>query len=147
MRKIVSLAFVSAVVMWATFAAVLLGIYKPSWMPAEFLKLSLPISAADFGQAFSALEGLLSAFALIVGLIAILIQTRQNADSNVIGAFTARQVFLLADCVRLEESIQAIKRSGKPQAALFNNMVEKKMRQYAEVEAIDEKLKALLDKL
>ena len=38
---------------------------------------------------------------LLLGLIAVVMQTRQSADSNVIGAFTARLQYLLAEAARL----------------------------------------------
>lgn len=147
MKKTLFLALLIATFMWIGFAAILLGTYQPAWLPAAFQKLSKPMTAADFGQAFSALEGLVSSLALMIGLIAIVIQARQSADANVIGAFSARQNFLLADCDRLEQQIQNMKGKQPFDQKLFNNMVEKKKRQLDEVKTIDERLKQLLEKI
>ena len=83
----------------------------------------------------------------MLGLLAIFIQTKQSADSNVIGAFTARQQFLLADCDRLEHLIQDMKKKQQYDKALFDNMVAKKKRQFEEAKAIDKRLKNLLDSI
>jgi len=136
-----------AAALWAGFAAVLLGMYRPSWLPAPFLKLTPPSSAADFGQAFSALEGLTSSFALMIGLIAIVIQARHSTDSNLISALTTRQQFLLADCERLEQSIQDLKSNRRTNEALFDNLVQKKKRQLDEAKLIDDRVRKLLENI
>jgi hypothetical protein len=140
MKKLLILALVIATLIWLAFAAILLGAYQPAWLPTSFLSLAKPSSLADFGQAFSALDGLISSFALMLGLIAVVIQAKQSADSNVIGAFSARLQYLLADSDRLEQQIQALKGSVKFDQNLFNNMVEKKKRQLDEAKSIDEKI-------
>jgi len=147
MNKLLIVALSLATLMWLVFAAILLGVYQPSWLPASFIGLAKPNSLADFGQAFSALDGLISSFALMLGLIAVVMQTKQSADSNVIGAFSARLQYLLADSERLEQQIQALKGSDKFDQNLFNNMVNKKRRQLEEAKSIDEKIRALLDKI
>ena len=146
MKKSLFLSFIVAILLWVSFGAILLGNWRPSWLPAAFLELTHPTSMGDFGQAFAALEGLVSSFALMLGLIAIVIQARQSADSNIIGAFSTRQQYLLADCERLEQQIQLLKNSGPHDPKLFGNMVDKKKRQLEEAKQIDEKLKKLLDK-
>ena len=147
MKKLLIFALVLATFMWLAFAAILLGAYQPSWLPAIFLNLTKPNSLADFGQAFSALDGLISSFALMLGLIAVVIQTKQSADSNVIGAFSARLQYLLADSDRLEQQIQSLKMSGSYEPSLFNNMVEKKKQQLDEAKSIDEKIRKLLNQI
>lgn len=129
------------------FAAVLLGNYVPLWLPTSFSALARPTSIADLGQSFSLFDGLFSSLALVLGLTAVLIQIRQQADSNVIGAFSARQQFLLAECDRLEQQIQSLKNSGKPDTSLFTNMVEKKKRLLDESKKIDGRLKELLNQI
>lgn len=136
-----------ALALWLVSVAVLLGVYRPDWFPPQFLKLELPTNTADFGQSFSVLDGLLSSLALVLGLAAILIQINQQADANVIGAFSVRQQFLLAESERLEEHIQSLKKRGQYDAALFNNMVEKKKRCLAECREIDDRLNGLLKKI
>lgn len=147
MKKLLVSALLLATFVWLTFAAILLGVYRPSWLPLSFLALARPGTLADFGQAFSALDGLLSSLALMLGLIAVVIQTKQSADSNVIGAFSARLQYLLADSERLEQQIQALKERGRFDASLFNNMVEKKKRQLDEAKSIDERIRKLLDNI
>ncbi len=138
------LAALLAVAVWISFAAFLIGALQPDWLPEPMLSLSKPSSLADFGQAFSALDGLVSSFALMLGLIAVVMQTKQSADSNAIGALTARLQFLLAEGERLEEQIQSLKARGRFDRCLFDNMVSKKTRQLREAEAIDNKLRKLL---
>ena len=147
MKKIIFFAALLAAFVWLVFAALLLGAYQPAWLPAAFIGLTKPHSLADFGQAFSALDGLVSSFALMLGLVAVLMQTKHSTDSNVIGAFSSRLQYLLADGERLEQQIQAIKNNGKFDKDLFNNMVAKKKRQMDEAKAIDEKLGKLLEQL
>lgn len=147
MKKLLIFALVLATFMWLAFAAILLGTYQPSLLPTSFLGLTKPSSLADFGQAFSALDGLISSLALMLGLIAVVIQAKQSADSNVIGAFSARLQYLLADSDRLEQQIQALKASSKFDQNLFNNMVEKKKRQLDEAKSIDEKIRKLLEQI
>ena len=147
MKKLAFILVAVSVSLWVAFSAFLLGKYSPGWLPSAFANLSLPKTSADFGQSFSALEGLLSSLALALGLLAVLIQVRQTADSNIIGAFAARQQFLLADCDRLEQHIQSLKLSQRYDQTLFTNMVEKKKRQLAECQDIDKRLQALLKKI
>lgn len=145
MKKLAVILISIFVGLWIAFAAFLLGKYSPGWLPSAILNLSLPKTSADFGQSFTALEGLLSSAALALGLFAILIQVRQTTDSNIIGAFSVRQQFLLADCERLERDIQNLKTSQKYDQSLFTNMVEKKKRQFSECQKIDKRIQALLD--
>ncbi|MCE5163740.1 hypothetical protein [Plesiomonas sp. PI-19] len=147
MKKLLTLSVVLALLLWFMFAGFLLGIYQPEWLPSSLIHLSRPKSLADLGQSFSTLEGLISSLALMLGLIAIIIQTKQNADSNIIGAFSARLQYLLSDCERLENQIQSLKSSCRFDQNLFNNMVEKKKRQLDEAKAIDEKIKSLLNNI
>ena len=147
MKKPLIFALVLATLMWLAFAAILLGTYQPSWLPTAFHSLAKPSSLADFGQAFSVFDGLVSSLALMLGLIAVVIQAKKSADSNVIGAFSARLQYLLADCDRLEQKIQELKGSGKFDSNLFNNMVDKKKRQLDEEKSIGEKVRKLLEKV
>ena len=90
----------------------------------------------------------MSSFALLLGLIAVVMQTRQSADSNVIGAFTARLQYLLAEATRLEQQLQSLKaRRGNLDRRLFDNMVGKKKRLLEEAAYVDETLRSLLHRL
>jgi opacity protein-like surface antigen len=148
MKRLLLLAALMAVALWTAFAALLVGAVDPGWLPERLSRLSRPTSLSDFGQAFTALDGLVSSFALLLGLIAVVMQTRQSADSNVIGAFTARLQYLLAEAARLEQQIQALKaRRGGFERCLFDNMVGKKKRLLEEAAAVDNTLHKLLLRL
>ena len=88
MKKILGMFLLLALVVWALFAAILLG-FQPFWLPAAFARLARPETLADFGQAFSVFDGLISSLALMLGLCAVLMQVRQSADANIIGALSA----------------------------------------------------------
>ena len=148
MKRLLLLAALMAVALWTAFAAFLVGAVDPRWLPYGLSSLSRPTSLSDFGQAFTALDGLVSSFALLLGLIAVVMQTRQSADSNVIGAFTARLQYLLAEAARLEQQIQALKAGrGGFERCLFDNMVGKKKRLLEEAAAVDNTLHKLLLRL
>lgn len=147
MKRLLLLAALMAVALWTAFAAFLVGSVDPGWLPGGLSSLSRPTSMSDFGQAFTALDGLVSSFALLLGLIAVVMQTRQSADSNVIGAFTARLQYLLAEAARLEQQIQSLKaRRGCFDRCLFDNMVGKKKRLLEEAAQVDETLRGLLQR-
>jgi hypothetical protein len=148
MKRLLLLAALMAVALWTAFAALLVGAVDPGWLPDGLSRLSRPTSLSDFGQAFTALDGLVSSFALLLGLIAVVMQTRQSADSNVIGAFTARLQYLLTEAARLEQQIQALKaRRGGFERCLFDNMVGKKKRLLDEAAQVDETLRGLLRRM
>jgi hypothetical protein len=147
MKRYLLLSIFIAVVIWLVYAAVLLGLVPESLLPASFAKLTLPTSKSDFGQAFNAIEGLTSSLALVLGLVAIILQVRQTAEANEIGGLSARQQFLLADCDRLENQIQELKKCPEKDNGLFKNMVEKKKRQLDECKRIDERLAELLKRI
>ena len=148
MKRLLLLAALMAVALWTAFAAFLVGAVDPRWLPDGLSSLSRPTSLSDFGQAFTALDGLVSSFALLLGLIAVVMQTRQSADSNVIGAFTARLQYLLAEAARLEQQIQSLKaKRGSFDRCLFDNMVGKKKRLLDEAAQVDETLRGLLRRI
>jgi opacity protein-like surface antigen len=148
MKKLLLLAALIALTLWTAFAAFLVGAVDPGWLPDKLSDLSRPTSLSDFGQAFTALDGLVSSFALLLGLIAVVMQIRQSADSNVIGAFTARLQYLLTEAARLEQQIQALKaRRGGFERCLFDNMVGKKKRLLDEAAQVDETLRGLLRRM
>jgi opacity protein-like surface antigen len=148
MKKLLLLAALIALTLWTAFAAFLVGAVDPGWLPDKLSDLSRPTTLSDFGQAFTALDGLVSSFALLLGLIAVVMQIRQSADSNVIGAFTARLQYLLTEAARLEQQIQALKaRRGGFERCLFDNMVGKKKRLLDEAAQVDETLRGLLRRM
>jgi hypothetical protein len=152
MKRLLLLAALLAVGLWTAFAAFLVGAIDVSWLPDPLSGLAKPTSLSDFGQAFTALDGLVSSFALLLGLIAVVMQTRQNAQANTIGALTARLQFLLAEAARLEQQIQVLKAQGPASRTsqghfdrcLFDNMVAKKKRLLAQAAQVDGELARLL---
>lgn len=147
MKKSIFLLVIFSLLLWLFSASIFLGQWRPSWLPVAFLSLDFPKTTADLGQSFSLLDGLLSSFALTLGLAAIVIQIRQQADSNVIGALSIRLQFLIAESDRLENGIKELKSSSLRDVTLFNNMVEKKKRCLAECREIDKRLNMLLKKI
>lgn len=146
MKAAVVIFVLCAVVMWAAFGAMLLGFFPQGWMIPGFETLTPPSTTAELGDSFSVFGALFSSLALVMGLLAIIIQARQQADSNVIGALSARHQYLLADCERLEDRIQDIKKTAYDQG-LFKNMVAKQKRLREECENIDKRLAELLKKI
>ncbi len=150
MKRILIVSLFFATVIWGLFAAILLG-YQPRWLPEKFLQLTRPGSLADFGQAFSSLDGLISSMALMLGLFAVLIQVKQSADANIINALTARLQFLLAEYDRLDNQISTHinKHSGKASydKNLIDNMVKKRKERLEESKKVDENIQKLLPKI
>ena len=152
MKRLLLVAALLAVGLWTAFAAFLVGAIDGNWLPDPLSGLTKPTSLSDFGQAFTALDGLVSSFALLLGLIAVVMQTRQNAQANTIGALTARLQFLLAEAARLEQQIQVLKAQGPAHRTshghfdrcLFENMVAKKKRLLAHAAQVDCELARLL---
>ncbi len=147
MKRWLVVALVGIACLWLGYTAVLLGSWAPGFLPSAFSALRPPQSMAEFGDALGAVGSLISAVALILGLGAVIIQARQNSDSNKISALTTRQQFLLAECARLEEDIQRMKRRANFEHALFDGMVQKKSRYLNEAREIDAKIRALIEEL
>src|SRR5699024_1739293 len=117
------------------------------WLPQSFTDMSRPASTAAFGDSFSAIASLISAIALILGISAVIIQAKQNKDSNTISALTARQQFLLAETSRLEQQIQSLKDSQQYEKQLFDNMVKKKSDYLKQAKSLDETIEKLINKI
>jgi hypothetical protein len=147
MKRTAILLIIMAIVLWVIFGKIILDHNLPSWFPKDFVKLTKPKSLADFGQAFSLFEGFLSSLALLLSAYAILIQFKQNTDSNLINALSVRQQFLLSECNRLETDIKDHKTKENFDLDLFNNMVAKKQRFLKEAREIDQKLQLLITKI
>lgn len=148
MKKITTVSVVFFVGLWVLVGMLLTKTYSPDWLPESIRSLTFPSSTADLGQSFSILDGLLSSMAIILGLIAIILQGKQQTDANIIGAYSARMQFLLADNDRLEQGIEKLKKpDGEYNKDLFNGMVNKKKLQLEEVMKIDKKIQDLLKNL
>lgn len=144
MRLFIAIASLLFLLLWLVFGAVFVGYIEPSWLPEALSALVAPSSFAQLGNAFNAFSALLSPVALILALASIFVQRKHQADSNVIGAFSARQNFLLQECTRLESEIQALKNSDGYDRELLQNMANKKKRLLDEARVIDQRLQALL---
>ncbi len=131
--------------MWIFYALLITGAIKVDILPESFQRLTKPNSIADFGQAFSAFDGLISSITLIIGLIAIISQSTQSTQANRISAYTARLQFLIADSERIELLIQSLKLQSNYNQALFSNLAKKKARQLEEAQKLDIELKKLLE--
>jgi len=86
----------------------------------------------------------------MLGLIAIAMQVRQTTDSNVIGAMSARQQFLLAEYARLDEQIATyVEKNTGPgyDRNLVANMVAKRKSLLEEGQKIDQRVKILIEKM
>lgn len=146
MRIALSLLLVVFVAIWIALGGYLVGLYEVPWVTELLPSLTLPKSTAELGDSYGILGILLSSVALILALAAILVQSRHQIDSNIIGAFSTRQQFLLTECTRLEIAIKELKSNYEYDEKLFKNMVSKKSRFLEEANQIDKKLKDLLNK-
>jgi hypothetical protein len=147
MKKIITISVLLFVGLWVLVGMLLTKTYYPDWIPQSIRSLTFPSSTADLGQSFSILDGLLSSIAIILGLIAIILQGKQQTDANVIGAYSARMQFLLSDNERLQTDISNLIASAKYDKNLLENMSAKKSRQLLEASEIDKKIKKLLENL
>jgi hypothetical protein len=77
MKLIVFLLGVVVFGAWALLSYVLLGGIDASW-----LKLSLPKSTSEFGDSIGILNGLFSALAVVLALIAVLLQGKELKEST-----------------------------------------------------------------
>lgn len=123
MKFSVIAVFLVFLVLWLISIAILSGVFSLNWLPDSLSSLALPEDFASLGNAMTMLDGLFSSIAIILGLIAILIQGRelkatneaqtlqakllteqlkQQESSNRLGAYTARLQFLSAEIAQLE---------------------------------------------
>lgn len=125
----VALVFIAFFVLWLLSIALFSGLIPANWLPIEISRLTLPSSVDGLGDAMATLDGLFSAIAIVLGLVAILFQGRelkastdaqaQQADalikqiaqqqtSNQLGAYTARLQFLTSEMDYLETKIASM---------------------------------------
>lgn len=129
MRTIVFLTFFTFLLLWVGLAAFLTGYVPAEYLPENLRHLALPESTTDLGDSLAILDGVFTSIAIILGLIAILlqgkelkestkaqteqahslsIQINQQNSSNILGAYAARLQFLLTEVERLEEQIDKL---------------------------------------
>lgn len=129
MKYYVALVFVGFFLLWVASIAFFSGLIQPEWLPDGLIKMSRPSSFESLGDAMATLDGLLSAIAIVLGMIAILFQGRelkastdaqalqadalskqlaQQQASNRLGAYTARLQFLNSEITYLEAKITSM---------------------------------------
>ncbi len=129
MRTIVFFTFLTFLLLWVSLAALLTGYIPIEYFPENIRHLSLPKSTSDLGDSLTILDGIFTSIAIVLGLIAILlqgkelkestkaqteqahslsIQIHQQNSANVLGAYAARLQFLLTEVERLEKQIDKL---------------------------------------
>jgi len=177
MRTIVFLTFLTFFLLWVSLAAFLLGYIPPEYLLENIRQLALPKSTTDLGDSLAILDGIFTSIAIILGLIAILLQGKelkestkaqteqahslsiqidqQNA-SNILGAYSARLQFLLTEVERLEGQIdklvnQASEEKDKEKKSekweIIKNSRSMQISYRKQAKEIDEKIKGLLNSI
>lgn len=134
MRKTTLFASLFFVGLWVIFALYLTGAYQPEWLPSNIKVLSRPKSTAELGDSFAMLDGLFSSIAVVLGLIAILLQGRElraatqaqtnqvialtlqikeQESSNKLSAYAARLQYLIAEMERLDSQIDKLRKEAE----------------------------------
>lgn len=129
MRIVVLLTFLLFFLLWAALAAFLTGYIPIEHLPENLRHLTLPSSTDDLGDSLAILDGLFTSIAIVLGLIAILLQgkelkestkaqtdqayalsmqIKQQHSANCLGAYSARLQFLLTQDDRLEQQIDKL---------------------------------------
>lgn len=147
MKFLVWLLVIISVVVWGAYGAHLLNIYESPIISKVLPPAFHPKTAAELGDALGILSSLLSPIALILALAALIIQSKQQAASNNIGALSVRQQYLISEYDRLANHIENLKQSGKYDRPLFDNMVAKQKRYRQESEKLDERINDLIEKI
>jgi len=162
---------------------VILGAYLTNALPiADYLpkfitNLTLPKSTAGLGDSLAILDGIFSSIAIVLGLVAIIfqskelkesvkaqaeqatflsIQMQQQEESNKLSAFTARLQFLLGEIDRLgsdiERLIETLNRIPNSQnkiekQKILKNTIEKRKFYRREADKINEILSKQLERI
>ncbi len=126
MKKAVLFVFAVLVGVWLAYISMMVGIIPQP----EFLALTKPDKFSELGDSLAAIDGLFTAIAILLGLVAILLQGRelqasteaqteqamalkeqmqQQETSNRLNAYTARLQYLIADNERLERQAANVK--------------------------------------
>lgn len=127
MRLYIFLIFFIFILLWLISIALFSGLITSEWLPEALLNLKLPSNFDELGGAMSTLDGLFSSIAIILGLIAILLQGRelkasteaqalqakaltqqieQQEAANLLGAYSARLTYLSAEIEMMENNIK-----------------------------------------
>ena len=131
MRSIVFITFMAFLLMWLCLLTYLTGYIPQELIPANLASMTLPKTTTELGDSLAILDGLFTSIAIVLGLIAILLQGRelkestkaqteqahslsvqigQQDASNRLGAFGARLQFLLTEADRLDTQVDNLMR-------------------------------------
>jgi len=138
---------IACVATYGAYGAHLLNIFSVPYLSDIIPPNFLPKNTAELGVSFGLLSSFLAPLTLVLALVGLITQSKQQAASNSIGALSVRQQFLLFECERLESSIKELKEGTAYKPQLFNNMVAKQKSYRDEATILDEKIKSLLTKL
>jgi len=146
-KCLVAVAAIGIPLVWLLYTMLLLG-FGHAFLPESLQNLSKPTTFAEFGEAFTALEGLASSLALVLGLAAILLQVKYSHSQNQLSALSARLQFLVADYQRLDSGIAKIYRDGdKTKYSVARGMQKRRSRIKYELENTDLEVRKLLVQL
>lgn len=131
MKILVVSIFIVFIALWTGYIAYLSGIIDLPILPDNLADLKLPVSMKEMGESMAVLDGLFTTVAILLGLIAILLQgralkestiaqTKQSEDlsrqisqqryANALSAYSARQSFLTAEIIHMEGKIDKLLR-------------------------------------
>ena len=115
--------------LWLFSIAYLTGYIPTNFLPQNFSNLALPTTTSQLGDSLSILDGIFTSIAILLGLVAILLQGKelkestraqtlqakslekqiiQQKESNQLGAYTVRLTYLVAEADRLENQITSL---------------------------------------
>jgi hypothetical protein len=175
--KLVIIISVLFFTIWSVFNAFLLGYIPIEFIPEKINSFKSPQSIASLGDSASILDSFFSSFALILGLIAVLMQGRelkastaaqteqavalteqikQQQESNRVGAYTARLQFLLSGADRIDLKITQLVvevetisdlQKKAEKWDLIKNLRNKELKYRDEAMGINETIKSQLDEV
>jgi hypothetical protein len=129
MKTTVLVFALCSALLWLALGAYLVGAHEAEWIAKYFSNLKRPTSTAELGDSLAILGGLFSTVAVVLGLIAILLQGRelrlstmaqtqqsavmtqqikQQIQSNVLAAYAARLQYLRSEMERLDAQIEKL---------------------------------------
>lgn len=138
MRIFIAMITVMIMACWVGLFAILLG-----WIELEWLVLRLPGSMAEFSDATGVLNGLFSSFAVLLALVAVLLQGRELKEATMAQYEQAASLNAQLECQQsvTDAIIEQLKEQQKSNAILLFQV--RQQYHLAEVERMD----GILDKI
>lgn len=164
--------------LWAMLGAYLTKVLPiTDYLPKAITNLALPKSTAELGDSLAILDGIFSSIAIVLGLVAIIFQSKelkesvraqaeqanilsiqieQQNKSNRLAAYTARLQFLLGEMDRLGRDIERLVETlnGMPESSektekqkILDNTIEKRKRYRDEANHINNILSEQLESI